>query len=59
MGFAFIREFGCGSVHKRLEATPGGRSAFSKPASQLNPDSANWNAPMRPLAITPSRPRLC
>jgi len=36
--------------------TPSRRSAFSKPASQPGPDSANWTAPKRPLATSTYRP---
>jgi hypothetical protein len=32
------------------------RSRFSKPASQPNPESANWNATKQPLAGSPNRP---
>jgi hypothetical protein len=38
-------------------STLSGRSGFSKPASQPNPDSANWNAPKPPLATSTYRPR--
>jgi hypothetical protein len=43
-------------VSLRPVPTPSRRSAFSKPASQPGPDSANWTAPKRPLATATYRP---